>query len=262
VRQYRRQFWIPAGVGLIGGALVVAFLFLAREQIMTFAETRRTEVVQEMAALDRNIAAATQAADMNEVARLSALRPALEDERRARNERVSYARRIQATNGPIAILNAVLFLTAALLGYLKVRDSVTASDPQDPRLSDLRYRRQELRDLITRDRERVREADRHARESIAWAEFLSQSKPFEDWAGRRDRLARVVPLFRAENARVRGVDPHNIAAFRVQPRFEAAVPEAHNRFRLPQDFSAVKERHLALNQEWSVVDEKPVAAHV
>lgn len=261
VRAYRRQFWIPAGVGLVGGALVVAFLFLAREQIHTFAESRLAQVDRQIEQLDTRLAAATQAADINAVAQLSSQRPALLEERAVREERVAYADRIQATNAPIAILNAVLFLTAALLGYLKVRDNVTAQDPQDPRLADLRFRRQQLRDLIARDRERVREADRHARESIAWAEFLSQSKPFEDWAGRRDRIGRVVPLFRAENARLRGIDPHNIAAFRVEPRFEAAVPEAHNRFRLPQDFGAVKERHLSLNQEWSVVDEKPVPTH-
>lgn len=262
VRQYRRQFWIPAVAGLIGGVLVVAFLFLAREQIMTFAENRLTQVEQQMTALDQQIGGATAAGNMNEVARLSALRPALEDEQRTREERRNYAERIAATNAPIAILNTVLFLTAALLGYLKVRDHVTAADPQDPRLTDLRERRRELRAQIERERERVREADRAARESIAWAEFLSQSKPFEDWEGRRDRLARVVPLFRSENARVRGVDPHNVAAFRIEPRFSAAVPEAHGRFRMPQDFSAVKERHLALVQEWSVVDEKPVPAHV
>ena len=262
VRQYRRQFWIPAIVSAVGGVLVVAFLFLAREQIMTFAENRLTQVEVQMTNLDRQIAAATTTGNMNEVARLSSMRPALEDEQRTREERRNYAERIAATNGPIAILNGVLFLTAALLGYLKVRDNVTAADPQDPRLGDLRERKRELRALIERDRERIRDADRVARESIAWAEFLSQSKPFEDWAGRRDRLARVVPLFRAENARVRGVDPHSVAAFRVEPRFEAAVPEAHNRFRLPQDFAAVKEQHLALVQDWSAVDEKPAPAHV
>ncbi|HUF12620.1 MAG TPA: hypothetical protein VMN78_05955 [Longimicrobiales bacterium] len=261
VRQYRRQFWIPAAVGLIGGILVVSFLFLARQEILNFAQSRLDHVEQQIGRLDTQIAGATQAGNINEVARLSSLRPALEDELRTREERRNYAERIAATNAPIAILNSVLFLTAALLGYLKVRDSVTASDPQDPRLIDLRDRRRELRDLIARDRERVREADRAARESIAWAEFLSQSKPFEDWEGRRDRLARVVSLFRSENARVRGVDPASVAAFRVEPRFQAAVPEAHNRFRLPQDFSAVKERHLALAQEWTVVDEAPVVAN-
>lgn len=261
VRQYRRQFWIPAAVGLIGGVAVVAFLFLARERILTFAESRLENVEQQMSALDAQVARATAAGDATEVARLSSQRPALEDELATRRERRNYAERIQATNTPIAILNAVLFLTAALLGYLKVRDSVTASDPQDPRLVDLRERRRELRALIARDRERVRDADRDAREALAWAEFLSQSKPFEDWEGRRDRLARVVPLFRSENARLRGVDPQNVAAFRVEPRFQAAVPEAHGRFRLPQDFGAVKQRHLSLIQEWSTVDDKAVPTH-
>ena len=256
VRQYRRQFWIPATVGLLGGVAVIAFLFLARQEIATFAEARLTDVTEQIAVVDGQIAAATEAGNINEVARLSGLRPALEDEQRTREERVNYADRIRATNVPIAILNGVLFMTAALLGYLKVRDEVTAADPLDPRLVDLMERRRELRTSVERHRELVRDADRDAREGIAWAEFLAQSKPFEDWEGRRDRLARVTSIFRAENARVRGVDPQNILAFRTETRFDAAVPEAHGRFRLPGDFGAVKERHLALLRQWNQMEEQ------
>lgn len=256
VRQYRRQFWIPAAVGLLGGIAVVTFLFLARQEIASFAESRLAAVNEQIVTLDEQIAAATQAGSINDVARLSALRPALEDERRTREERVSYAARIRATNVPIAILNAVLFLTAALLGYLKVRDEVTAADPQDPRLVDLMQRRRELRASVERHRTRLRDADQEAREGIAWAEYLAQAKPFEDWEGRRDRLARVTSVFRSENARLRGIDPQNIAAFRTESRFDAAVPEAHGRFRLPSDFGAVKERHLALLQDRRRIDEQ------
>lgn len=256
VRQYRRQFWIPAAVGLLGGVAVIAFLFLARQEIATFAEARLTDVNEQIATVDQQIAAATEAGNINEVARLSGLRPALEDEQRTREERVSYADRIRATNVPIAILNSVLFLTAALLGYLKVRDEVTAADPLDPRMVDLIERKRELRASIERHRELLRDADRDAREAIAWAEFLSQSKPFEDWEGRRDRLARVTSIFRAENARARGVDPQNILAFRTETRFDVAVPEAHGRFRLPSDFGAVKERHLSLLRQWNQMEEQ------
>ena len=264
VRQYRRQFWIPAAVGLLGGVAVVTFLFLARQEIATFAEDRLANVTERIELLDREIAAASAAGDINEVARLSALRPELEDELRTREERVDYADRIRATNGPIAILNAVLFLTAALLGYLKVRDEVTAPDPQDPRLVELLARQRELRARIEHHRERIRDADREARDGIAWAEFLSQSRPFEDWDGRRNRLARVTPVFRAENARVRGVDPQHIVAFRTEPPFEVAVPELHGRFRLPADFAAVRDRHQELLREWRRLDAPeeapPVAA--
>ena len=254
VRQYRRQFWIPATVGLLGGIAVITFLFMARQEIAAFAETRLAAVEEQITTLDQQIATATEAGSINEVVRLSALRPALEDERSTREERRAYADRIRATNVPIAILNAVLFITAALLGYLKVRDNVTAADPQDPRMVDLMQQKKELRQAVERHRERVRDADRDAREGIAWAEFLSQSKPFEDWEGRRDRLARVTSMFRAENARLRGIDPQNIAAFRTESRLDVAVPEAHGRFRVPSDFAAVKERHLSLVQEWNRVD--------
>ena len=260
VRQYRRQFWIPAGVGLIGGIAVITFLFLARQEIASFADSRLTHTTEQIATLDRQIASATQAGNINEVARLSALRPALEDELRTREERRNYADRIRATNVPIAILNAVLFLTAALLGYLKVRDEVTAADPQDPRLVELLQRKRELRESVERHRAAIRAADREAREAIAWAEFLAQSKPFEDWEGRRDRLARVIPVFRAENARLRGIDPQNIAAFRTDSRVDIAVPETHGRFRLPADFAAIKERQLSLLQEWSRLDQAAPAA--
>lgn len=256
VRQYRRQFWIPAAVGLLGGIAVVTFLFLARQEIATFAESRLAAVDQQITALDDRIAAATQTGNINEVARLSALRPALEDELRTREERRNYAERIRATNVPIAVLNSVLFLTAALLGYLKVRDRVTAPDPQDPRLVDMLQQKRELRTAVEAHRQRVRGADQAARHAIAWAEFLAQSRPFEDWEGRRDRLARVTSVFRGENARLRGIDPQNIAAFRNEVRFDVPVPEAHGRFRLPADFGAVKERHLALQQEWRRMDDE------
>ncbi len=62
-------------------------------------------------------------------------------------------------------------------------------------------------------------------------------------------------MFRGENARLRGIDPQNIVAFRNEARFDVAVPEAHGRFRLPADFGAVKERHLALQQEWRRMEE-------
>ena len=78
VRQYRRQFWIPATVGLVGGIAVVTFLFLARQEIATFAETRLTAVNEEITTLDTQIASATEAGSMSDVARLSALRPELD----------------------------------------------------------------------------------------------------------------------------------------------------------------------------------------
>jgi len=254
VRQYRRQFWIPAAVGLLGGIAVIAFLFMARQEIAEFADARLAETTQQIEDLDRRVAAARQAEDIQAVAELSAARPALEDELAAREERRAYAQRIHATNAPIAILNAVLFLTAALLGYLKVSDEVTASDPQDPRLKDLLARRRELLQAIESHRERIRDADRDAREAIAWAEFLTQARPFEDWEGRRDRLARMVPIFRAENARMRGIDPQNIAAFRTETHLDVGVPQAQGRFRLPADFGAVKERHLELHRQWMAID--------
>lgn len=254
VRQYRRQFWIPAAVGLLGGVAVVVFLYMARQEIASFAASRLAEVNERIELLDERVAAASAAGELSEVARLSALRPELEDELRTREERLAYADRIRATNTPIAILNAVLFLTAALLGYLKVRDEVTALDPQDPRLVNLLARQRELHSQIEGHRERIRDADRTAREGIAWAEFLAQSRPFEDWEGRRDRLARVTPVFRAENARVRGVDPQHIVAFRTEPSFEVPVPESHGRFRLPADFDTIKQRYLDLLREWRRLD--------
>ncbi|MGH7477255.1 MAG: hypothetical protein ACRELD_13360 [Longimicrobiales bacterium] len=250
VRQYRRQFWVPLGASLVGGVLVILFLYQARETIERLAAERRATVVAEIQQLDRELSEARERNDMEAVASLAQARPSREAELRLREERAAYAERIAATNTPIAILNTVLFLTAALLGYLKAKDNVVAKDPEDPRVADARNRLVEHERLERSSIESAHELAKNIDRELTSAEFLVSARPFEHWEGRRDRLGRAIELFRSENARLRGIDPANVAAFRERPAFSVAVPEAHNRFRLPADFDEIKQAHQQLTAVW------------
>lgn len=247
--RYRRQFWFPALAGLVGGAAVVFFLFQARNEIREFAVPRHEAAVAQIEELDSLIVIATEEGDMNEVARLSASRPALEDELATREERLSYSQRIAATNVPITILNSVLFLVAALLAYLKTHDTVAASDLTHPRIAEFRSRRRELQETLNRNRSRLGEADVTADHALAATEYLAASRPFDDWEGRRNRLSRIVPIFRSENVRLRGIDPHNVLAFRGVPTSRIEMPNVHDRLRLPAEFEEVQRTHEALSRE-------------
>ena len=52
-----------------------------------------------------------------------------------------------------------------------------------------------------------------ARAGIGRAEHLLAASPLAEWRAKADRLNGVIPLFRGENARLRGIDPANILAF-------------------------------------------------
>jgi hypothetical protein len=45
---------------------------------------------------------------------------------------------------------------------------------------------------------------------------LLESHPMREWQAKQDRLQSVIPLFRGENARLRGLDPVNVIGF-AQP---------------------------------------------
>jgi hypothetical protein len=54
---------------------------------------------------------------------------------------------------------------------------------------------------------------------VSRVQHLVESEPLSEADGKVHRLTRVIPLFRSENARARGMDPRSIKAF------TAATPE-------------------------------------
>ena len=67
---------------------------------------------------------------------------------------------------------------------------------------------------------------------------MSPSSPLASWESKARRLNAVVAVFRAENARVRGMDPTNIRAFDVPMQLGLEAAEDTAGFPLPDEMRA------------------------
>src|SRR5262249_55521114 len=85
-----------------------------------------------------------------------------------------------------------------------------------------------------------RAAEAQARASIARVEHLMTASPLAEWVAKADRLDVVIPLFRAENARLRNIDPANILAFAGKAPLALPTIEAVRGFPEPTDFARLK----------------------
>lgn len=77
-------------------------------------------------------------------------------------------------------------------------------------------------------------------------DYLLASRPLTGWEAKAERLRTIVPRFRSENARVRGVDAANIAAFRKPPQLELVLPDDRGQLGTPPELDAYREQHEAL----------------
>jgi hypothetical protein len=89
-------------------------------------------------------------------------------------------------------------------------------------------------------RQVLRSLDTEIQTFIARAKYLASTTPLSDWDAKARRLSAVIALFRAENARARGVDPESIVAFRQPATLD--LPEVPGEpFQLPVELAASEE---------------------
>lgn len=254
IRSHRRQWLLPAVIGALATLLVITFLFVSRVIVEENAKVRHQEAMAEVAALETRLAAAREA---NDIAAIASIEPQLPTARAVladRERRLQYASGIRAMNLPILLLNLVLALAAALASYLAQETRVTDGRREDPLELATLARLNALDERAAAAREAIREASREAHAALARAKRLLDSRPLRGWEAKAERLRGVVPLFRAENARRRGIDPANILAFRREParHLPDFDPEA------PLPVPEVMERHhaelAALHGELAILD--------
>lgn len=202
LRRHRRQAWTPVIAGVLGGAAVIAVLYMARERIVSNAGERVRETQTQIAATELGIENAQRERDMDETNRLTRELGAQRERLRAREERLAYAQSIGAINGPILFLNLALLITAAIAAYSSHRASLTGKGGGDPREEALDGRMRELRDELRGARDRAWAAARDAQAALTEVRYLVRARPLQHWQGKAERLRRVIPLFRAENARL------------------------------------------------------------
>lgn len=239
VRSHRRQFYIPVVAGGVGALCVVAVLFLAREELRRQTEARLAESIEEVRQLEASLAAARETGDLDVIgevnARLAQARAVVD----YRAQRAEYARGIQGMNVPITMLNIVLIIAAAMASYLSASDSLSRRRPIDPRLLHMQYEYDQLRVREAHHRVSARRAAIEVQDRLSQAFRLLHSRPLRDWNEKAERLRGVIETFRAENARVRGLDPVSIAAFRQPIVLDLASADEDEPFQAPPELAEI-----------------------
>ncbi len=213
LHSHRRQAWLPFLLGLAGVSLVLAFLFSARGAIKPVALARQAQTEQLIANLEKGSLAAKA---QNDFSKMEAAERELGDARSVLDEQtqgVAYASSISALNFPILLLNLTLVIVASAAAYMESEATVRETRADAPQASDLEEKLSALRKQALREKEIMRGLATVFESNAAKARYLEQSSPLRDWSAKAKRLDAVIPLFRAENARVRGLDVQNIRPF-------------------------------------------------
>jgi hypothetical protein len=164
-------------------------------------------------------------------------------------ERARYARDIGMMNIPILILNLVLALTAVTASYCVAAPKIVEGKLTDPIVPELKSKVATLRLEVINQRQLLRTLDAQIQNSISRSKYLAGTRPLAEWRAKAQRLNAVVTLFRAENARFRGVDPESIIAFRQRSSIEfPTVPD--ERFQLPVELGTLEEEFKLLRLEF------------
>lgn len=224
---FRQSVWSTSLAG-VGAVLIVGMLAVARGEVLPAATERlataRTELAAAETALEQARGETASDAVMlergNDVAKARA-------ELRQREERRSYAAAIDRMNYAIVGLNLALVLAAMLVGFLReekrfsvVPQSVAAG------AADRERRRADLGVEFGDRRAAAHRALDDVRAGMLRVEHLLAVQLMRDWHGKAERLRGIVSLFRIENARLRGLDVADIAAFRTPVSVTFPEPDA------------------------------------
>ena len=160
-----------------------------------------------------------------------------------------FARDIGMMNLPILVLNTVLAITAFIASYCVAAPKIIEGRLIDPLIPELRQKLSSLgMDAITQ-RQSLRTLDSAVQTAMARCKYLASTRPLEEWQAKAKRLNAVVPLFRAENARARGVDPESIIAFRQPSAVE--LPEVTDEpFQLPPELATIENEFKEMRYEF------------
>jgi hypothetical protein len=241
IRGVRRQYWAALVGCTIGLTAVLAFLFFSRGSIASVAAQRVTADSVEFQRLT-NEAAKTSVANLAAVSQMSRRISEQTQTLELHRDDAAYATTVQNNNMPLLLFNIGLVLAAAMLGYLSYKHTVSDGRGEHPAIVPLRADRRTLQHEAHATVQSGRSLEALARAGIGRAEHLMSASPLAEWRAKADRLNGVIPLFRGENARLRGIDPANILAFANKPPLTLPIVEAERGFPEPADFSRLKEQ--------------------
>lgn len=249
IRSARRQAWMVVAVGIVGSTLVVSALYQARSQIAIAASERVATTAANIDSLRAKLPGAR-----GDIGQTSALTQSIRDAERAlsvHRDDYGYAQTVQGNNRAILFLNIGLVLAAALVGFLSSKFKLTHQFGPDPRIAELRAKRAKIDEDVREQLQLGYDSVTAASAGIGRVEHLIRSSPLDQWPAKARRLSGIIPLFRADNARLRGLDSASILAFRAPPPLELPTFEAEQGFSEPADFAALKDRFQSARQQFN-----------
>lgn len=245
---HRRQSYVPILAGFLGILLSIGFLYGSRGRLVQATSTGITQAQKELDEADKAVLEAQGPnGDLNKVPELKQKRDEKLGKRDDWQERDRFAKDIQMMNEPILLLNIVLALTAIVAGYHASAPEVIEGRLEDPLISKLKTKVTELRLEAVEHRRLLRLLEAEAQGLLARAKYLATAEPLGEWEAKAKRLSAVVPLFRAENARARGIDTENIVAFKKPSELELGPPAKSKE--IPVALSELEDEFATLRNE-------------
>jgi len=228
------EFVVPmvlAGVGLM---LVIGVLFEAR---VTLGEVAIDRFAQDSAKIEElRRTASWLRVDGNLVAANEQANRADDLEALAKEQR-EYAASMSGLSFPILLLNTTLILVAISAAYFHMRDR------RRDRFNDTPFERQrrELVNLGDATQQRVADAMGDAVRTIRELASLLSERPLREAPALASQLEATIVAYRAENGRLRGLDPREIQAFAEPVELKLVVEDRDMRdllMRDPEDYEA------------------------
>ena len=232
-------------ISFAGIAMIVAVLFAARARIEGAARDRLARAESEVATTREQLSQAQQANDPTRVQRLELERQNREAGLPALRDRYEYAVAITALNVPILFLNITLALCAALLGYLHHTESLEVEPLRPSKARAAREHHLARRAAAEAERAEICDLQAEIDTHIKRVHHLMDSRPLLDFKAKTERLRAIIPAFRTENARARGLDSRSIRAFGSVPEI-VAEGDWNEPFRLPERFADSLEQNERL----------------
>jgi hypothetical protein len=233
LKSHRRQAWWPLSGAALGIVLVICFLFLSRGKLSAITAGHLDSAQQQVALLQGKIQMATQTTDLDKLQNLHQKLSDAEDVVDTRAAAADYAKGVSNINWAILLLNLTLVIVAIVAAYLENASAISEAKLADPAINALDAKIVSAHADAIGARDSIQRLAANIQANISRARYLAESMPLRDWEAKARRLEAMIPLFRTENARLRGIDVQNIISFR-QPcrKLELPIPiDAH--FELP-----------------------------
>lgn len=232
------EFIVPMVISGLGLALVLGVLFEARVTLGEVSFTRFAQDSVKIEELRRD--ASWQRVDGNLVGANEQTNRADDLEALAKNQR-EYAQSMSGLSFPVFLLNTTLVLVAISAAYFHMRD------PRKDRFNEMPWERQR-RELVTLGdsvQDRISGGMGRLVQSLGEYRGMLSEKPLNEAPALAHQLEATVVAYRAENGRLRGLDPREISAFADPVKLQldlAAVHAADMRVQDPGYYDAERTR--------------------